>query len=245
MVSFQWVYCGRTLRVPHLLISLAIKMRRLALRIQRCWSNVEILLFSTQLASMLLKSRSWIVITNNVRPPLHASIVMQRLRTLHNGRATHLVSLKPKNTKSPCTKAQRRCVHALYSSLILPIIMKGQDSRPSNGNHKNTQLETTKIPGKYHQSQNNQRSWSRRQYVPNYVSGANSTPLGSTPRMSPVDSSAADSLVNAAKTEREVGKKRDSEVLVEVRVTVMCIKLLRLLIRVCAGGHVKRGATKI
>ncbi|KAH8993322.1 hypothetical protein EDB86DRAFT_2929945 [Lactarius hatsudake] len=33
--------------------------------------------------------------------------------------------------------------------------------------------------------------------------------------MSPVDSSAADSLVNAAKTVREVGAKRDSEVLVE------------------------------
>ncbi|KAH8995747.1 hypothetical protein EDB92DRAFT_1845913 [Lactarius akahatsu] len=92
---------------------------------------------------------------------------------------------------------------------------RGQDTRPSNGNHNNTQPETNKIPGKYHQSQNNQRSWSRRQYVPNYVSGANGTPLGSPHRMSPVDSSAADSLVNAAKTVREVGTKRDSEVLVE------------------------------
>ncbi|KAI9442545.1 hypothetical protein H4582DRAFT_1929098 [Lactarius indigo] len=91
---------------------------------------------------------------------------------------------------------------------------KGQDTRQSNGNHKNTQPET-KIPGKYHQSQNNQRSWSRRQYVPNYISGANGTPLGSPHRMSPVDSSAADSLVNAAKTEHEAGTKRDSEVLVE------------------------------
>jgi len=74
---------------------------------------------------------------------------------------------------------------------------KGQDS----GNHKNTQPEITKIPG------------------------ANSTPLGSTPRMSPVDSSAV-----------------DSEVLVEVRAIVKCIKLL---IRVCAGGHVERGATTV
>ncbi|KAH9040181.1 hypothetical protein EDB85DRAFT_1927428 [Lactarius pseudohatsudake] len=90
----------------------------------------------------------------------------------------------------------------------------GQDVRPSNGNHNNTQPETNKIPGKYHQSQNNQRSWSRHQYVPNYVSGANGTPLGSPHRMSPVDPSAADSLVNAVKTVREVGTKRDSEVLV-------------------------------
>jgi hypothetical protein len=104
-----------------------------------------------------------------------------------------------------------------YSTLHLPTIIKGQDFRPSNGSHRNTQLEITKIPGKYHQSQNSQPSWSRRQYVPNYVSGANSTPLRSPPRMSPVDSSAVDSSANAAKIEPE---KRDSEVLVVVRATV-------------------------
>ena len=105
-----------------------------------------------------------------------------------------------------------------YHFIILPIIMKGQDSRPRNGSQKNTQLEIT---GKYHQSQSSQRSWSRRQYVPNYVSGANNTPLGSPARMSPVDSSGVDSSANAAKAEREVGKKRDSEVVVEVRATTV------------------------
>ena len=86
---------------------------------------------------------------------------------------------------------------------------KGQDSRPSNGNHRNTQPV---IPGKYHQSQNSQQGWSRRQNVPNYISGANGTPLGSPPRMSPVDSSAVESSVNAAKSGSELDKKRDSEV---------------------------------
>ena len=107
-----------------------------------------------------------------------------------------------------------------YSALFLPIIIKGKESLLRNGNHRNTQPEITKIPGKYHQSQNSQPSWSRRQYVPNYVSGANSTPLRSPPRMSPVDSSAVDSSANAAKIEPEVGKRRNSEVLVVVRATV-------------------------
>ena len=97
---------------------------------------------------------------------------------------------------------------------------KGQDSRPSNGNHRNTQPV---IPGKYHQSQNNQQSWSRRQRVPNYISGANGTPLGSPPRMSPVDSSAVDSSANAAKSESELGKKQNPEALDEVRAAIMCI----------------------
>ncbi|KAN0132085.1 hypothetical protein V8E53_010122 [Lactarius tabidus] len=100
-----------------------------------------------------------------------------------------------------------------YQKSLYKGAKKGQDPRPSNGNHRNTQV--SKIPGKYHQSQNNQQSWSRRQYAPNYVSGANSTPLGSPPRMSPVDSSPVDSSENAPKTQPEVGKKRDLDVLVE------------------------------
>ena len=65
--------------------------------------------------------------------------------------------------------------------------------------------------GKYHQ--NNQSGWSRHQYIRNCASGANSTPLGSPRRMSPVDPSAVEpspSIANApAKIDSGVGKERD------------------------------------
>ena len=128
---------------------------------------------------------------------------------------TTCITEAEKYQKSLYKGAKKVCSRAL---ILISLFDQGQDSRPSNGNHRNTQPDFSKIPGKYHQSQNSQQGWSRRQYAPNYVSGANTTPLGSPPRMSPVDSSAVDSSENAPKTERE---KRDSAVLVEVRAAVI------------------------
>jgi hypothetical protein len=75
--------------------------------------------------------------------------------------------------------------------------------------------------GKYHQSPGSQSGWSRPQYVRNCASGANSTPLGTPRRMSPVDTSAVESSATAT-TKPEHGKsnKQDSEAVVEVRVCV-------------------------
>jgi cell growth-regulating nucleolar protein len=123
---------------------------------------------------------------------------------------TTCITEAEKYQKSLYKGAKKVCVFTRSCSYLT--FDQGQDPRPSNGN-----TQVSKIPGKYHQSQNNQQSWSRRQYAPNYVSGANTTPLGSPPRMSPVDSSPVDSPGNAPETEPKVGKKRDSGVIVEAR----------------------------
>ncbi|KAI0001273.1 hypothetical protein BJV74DRAFT_89646 [Russula compacta] len=95
---------------------------------------------------------------------------------------------------------------------------KERGSRSYNGHHNNSQLKATNAPGKYHQSYSNQSSWSHRPYIRNWASGANSTPLGSPLRMSPVDPPPAEpspSSANAAKTEHGEGKKRDSGAVME------------------------------
>lgn len=85
--------------------------------------------------------------------------------------------------------------------------------------------------GKYHQSRSSQSSWSRHPYIRNCASGANSTPLGSPLRISPVDTSAVEpspSGANAAtKTERGEGKKQDSEVCLYARQTTLADSRLR------------------
>jgi len=70
-----------------------------------------------------------------------------------------------------------------------------QGSRPDKG----WKPKTMNAPGKYHQSSGtqSQSGWSRQQYTRNCASGANSTPLGSPLRMSPVDSSAVESSTTA------------------------------------------------
>jgi hypothetical protein len=68
-----------------------------------------------------------------------------------------------------------------------------QGSRPD----KARKPTTMNAPGKYHQSSGTQSGWSRQQYTRNCASGANSTPLGSPLRMSPVDSSAVEPSTTA------------------------------------------------
>jgi cell growth-regulating nucleolar protein len=67
----------------------------------------------------------------------------------------------------------------------------------SSGPDKKRKPKTMNAPGKYHQSSGTQSGWSRQQYTRNCASGANSTPLGSPLRMSPVDSSAVESSTTA------------------------------------------------
>ncbi|KAI0280975.1 hypothetical protein BGY98DRAFT_960295 [Russula aff. rugulosa BPL654] len=78
-----------------------------------------------------------------------------------------------------------------------------------------TQLRTTNSTGKYHQSNGIQSRWSRPQYIRDCASGANTTPLGSPRRMSPVDPSAvkpSPSVADAAtKAERGDVEQRDVE----------------------------------
>jgi hypothetical protein len=79
--------------------------------------------------------------------------------------------------------------------------------------------------GKYHQSRGSQSSWPRPQYIRNVASGANSTPLGSPLRMSPVDTSAVEPSPSGAntatKTDPGEGKKRGSEVCLYARQTTL------------------------
>ncbi|KAI9507494.1 hypothetical protein F5148DRAFT_1204797 [Russula earlei] len=87
------------------------------------------------------------------------------------------------------------------------------EQQPSNGHQRNSQPELMNTGGKYHQSHQSQSGWSRHQYIRNCASGANSTPLGSPRRMSPVDRSAVEPTPSKAdgdvRTANEVGKKGD------------------------------------
>ncbi len=152
----------------------------------------------------------------NADPPSRASIVAQHSPAQQSGKSTPPASQKLKNIKSRCTNVLRRYVGTLHSLLISLIRFKGQGSRPGNGHQRHSQLKTTNANGKYHHSHSSQSSWPRHQYIRNCASGANSTPLGSPRRMSPVDNSAVQpspSVTNATtKTEPVGGKKRDSEV---------------------------------
>jgi hypothetical protein len=131
-----------------------------------------------------------------------------------SGKATLPVSPRLKSIKSPCTRALKKCVTTLHSRLMSLTNAYEQGSRPANGHQRNFAPKTTYTPGKYPQSLGTHSGWSRRQYILNCASGANSTPLGSPRRMSPVEPLAVDpslSSANAASvTEHGEGKKRDS-----------------------------------
>lgn len=114
-------------------------------------------------------------------------------------------------------KVRRNSSFSLHSL----ISEKGQGSRPGNAHQGHTQLRTTNSTGKYHQSNGIQSRWSRPQYIRDCASGANTTPLGSPRRMSPVDPSAvkpSPSVANAAtKAERGDVEQRDAEVCLYAR----------------------------
>ena len=117
-------------------------------------------------------------------------------------------------------QAPKKCVATLHSHLIALTNVYQQGSRPANGHQRNFVSKTTNTLGKYPQSLGTHPGWSRRQYIRDCASGANSTPLGSPRRMSPVDPLAVEpslSSANAASvTEHREGKKRDSEAAVAV-----------------------------
>lgn len=150
----------------------------------------------------------------NVDPLSRVSIAVRRFKVRHSGKATLPVSPRLKSIKSPCMRALKKCVTTLHSHLISPTNVYEQGSRPANGHQRNFTPKTTNAPGKYPQSVGTHSDWSRRQYNRNCASGANSTPLGSPRRMSPVDPSAVEpslSSANAASvTQRGEDKKQDS-----------------------------------
>lgn len=54
----------------------------------------------------------------SVEPPSRVSIVAQLLRALYSGKSTPPASQRPKNIKSPFTKALRKYVETLHSRLV-------------------------------------------------------------------------------------------------------------------------------
>jgi len=133
----------------------------------------------------------------NVEHLSRVSIAARHLRVRPSGRPTLPASQRPRNTKSPCIQAPKRYVAALDPHLISLIGVQG--SRPDKGRQTNSTPKTMNAPGKYHQSSGNQSGWSHHQNTRNCASGANSTPLGSPLRMSPVDSSAVEPSLSSAK----------------------------------------------
>ncbi len=92
--------------------------------------------------------------------------------------------------------------------------MYEQGSRPANGRRTDFTPKTMNASGKYRQSLSTQSGWLRHQTIRNCASGANSTPLGSPLRMSPVDTSAVEPSLSTANatsmTEGGEGTKGDS-----------------------------------
>lgn len=150
----------------------------------------------------------------NVDPLSRVSIAARHFMVHRSGKATLPVSPRQKSIKSPCTRALKKCVATLISHLMSLTNAYEQGSRPVNGHQRNFAPKTTNTPGKYPQSLGTHSGWSRRQYILNCASGANSTPLGSPRRMSPVDPLAVESSLSSANaasvTEHGEGKKRDS-----------------------------------
>jgi hypothetical protein len=131
-----------------------------------------------------------------------------------SGKATLPVSPRLKSIKSPYMRALKKCVATLHSYLMSVTYAYEQGSRPVNGHQRNFGPKTTNAPSKYPQSLGTHSGWSRRQYIFNCASGANSTPLGSPRRMSPVDPLAVESSLLSASAAASVsehgeGKRRD------------------------------------
>lgn len=100
------------------------------------------------------------------------------------------------------------------NSQLFVLILFQQGSRPANGRRTDFTPKTMNASGKYRQSLSTQSGWSRHQTIRNCASGANSTPLGSPLRMSPVDTSAVEPSLTTANatsvTEGGEGTKGDS-----------------------------------
>ncbi|KAH9978996.1 hypothetical protein BGW80DRAFT_1282305 [Lactifluus volemus] len=100
---------------------------------------------------------------------------------------------------------------------------KGQGPQPGSRHQENARSHITNAAGKYHQSRNTQSGWGHPQYVRNCASGANTTPLGTPRRISPVDTSAAGPSpsisIAPAKPEPRKSNKRHSEAVAEVHGT--------------------------